>query len=86
MITYIITTTFVEVGSILYALERAICISKNNQKITNLRYLICVVGFSIRKESKKMSRIKRYAEELYGEDWVHKLEDKENEESRKQRA
>lgn len=22
-----------------------------------------------------MSRIKRYAEEKYGEDWVHKLED-----------
>ena len=63
--------------------ERAICISKKNQKITNLRYLIYVVRFSTRKESKKMSRIKRYAEELYGEDWVHKLEEKEDEESRK---
>ena len=26
-----------------------------------------------------MSRIKRYAEDLYGEDWTHILEDKERE-------
>lgn len=29
-----------------------------------------------------MSRIKRYAEEKYGEDWVHKLEDIEMEEAK----
>lgn len=62
--------------------ERAICISRKNQK-KSLRYSICVVGFLIRERRVKMSRIKRYAEELYGEDWVHKLEEKEDEESRK---
>ena len=30
-----------------------------------------------------MSRIKRFAEEQYGEDWVHVLEDKENGKRRK---
>ena len=30
-----------------------------------------------------MSRIKRFAEEKYGEDWVHELEDIENGKRRK---
>lgn len=29
------------------------------------------------KERAKMSKIKNYAEDKYGEDWVHKLEDME---------
>lgn len=30
-----------------------------------------------------MSQIKKYAEEKYGEDWVHVIEDKEHEKRRK---
>lgn len=32
-----------------------------------------------------MSRIKRYAEDKYGEDWVHKLEDMEKKQNGKRK-